>query len=475
VKLRRTWPQRLLITFNLLFIIGLVGTAASLGYVFTKYSRLPRYELGSVLADVPASSEPQNFLIVGVDSAEGLDPTNPIRAERKKAGVSGLRSDTVMILRIDPAAQRASLLSLPRDLWVPIAGTRGSQRINTAIQDGGPEALIQTVQNYFSVPINHYVQIDFAGFQDVVSAVDGVPVYFPTPVRDRKTGLDVKEPGCITLGGSQALAYARSRAYQLFEHGRWRTDPTGDLGRISRQQDFIRRALKRAAAKGIRNPVTLNRLVDVGLRSVIVDEKFSADDIASLGNRLRTFNPANLAMYALPVADDTVGGAAILRMVAKTAQPVLDIFRGVQTGDLKPSAVRIQVLNGTGKSGQATTVARDLASVGFGSAGTADADAFGHARTIVRYTAGNEGAADLVERYLTAGADLEKVTATLAGDVVVISGQDYAGVRQEPLPSTSSTSSTTGPGSSSTSSTTSTSTSIIGEVPSAPPPEVHCG
>ncbi|MDX6233527.1 MAG: hypothetical protein QOH68_2551, partial [Nocardioidaceae bacterium] len=226
MKLRRTWPQRLLIAFNLCFIFGLVSTAAALGYVFSKSSSLVRVELGSVLASDTEPGEASNFLIVGVDSAEGLDPKNPIRAERTKAHIGGLRSDTIMILRVDPATEQASLLSLPRDLYVPIAGTRGNQRINVAIQEGGPEALIQTVQDYLSIPIAHYLQVDFAGFQDLVGAVDGVPVYFPYPARDRKTGLNVTEPGCVTLDGVQALAYARSRAYQFFQGGRWRTDPT---------------------------------------------------------------------------------------------------------------------------------------------------------------------------------------------------------------------------------------------------------
>ncbi len=469
MKPRRTWPQRLLIAFNLCFIVGLLGTATGLGYVYSKYSRLPRVELGAVLSDTSEPGEAENYLIVGVDSAEGLDPDNPVRAERERT-VGGLRSDTVMILRVDPNAERAALLSLPRDLWVPIAGTRGNQRINVAIQEGGPEALIETVQDYLSIPINHYVQIDFAGFQDLVSSVGGVPIYFPSPARDRQSGLNVTEAGCIELDGPQALAYARSRAYQYFERGRWRTDPTGDLGRISRQQDFIRRALKRAVAKGVRNPVTLNRLIDVGLGSVTVDDRLKASDIFDLGNRFRTFNPDTLEMFALPVEDDTVGGAAVLRLQDKKAQPVLALFRGVQVGGVQPTSVRVKVLNGSGVAGQASTVSHALGRVGFGLAGTGDAESFDFTQTIVRYASGDEEAADLVLRWLEAGAELEEVESLEGADVVVVSASDYDGVRAEALPSTS-TSATTAGSSTTRPTSSSTSTTIIGEVPEAPPEE----
>ena len=126
-----------------------------------------------------------------MDSAANLAADDPARDGRGNVG--GLRSDTVMILRVEPGAERASLLSLPRDLWVPLAGG-GNQRINSAIQNGGPSELIDTIEQYFGIPIHHYVQVDFAGFQELVDVVDGVSVYFPAPARDTHSGLDVDTP-----------------------------------------------------------------------------------------------------------------------------------------------------------------------------------------------------------------------------------------------------------------------------------------
>src|SRR3546814_18364769 len=112
----------------------------------------------------------------------------------------------------------------------------------------------------------------------------------------------------------------RSRQYEQYVDGRWRTDPTADLGRISRQQDFIVRSLRRAVSKGIRNPVTLDNLIDVALDTVTVDDVLTADDIAHLGVRFRSFDPNSLALHSLAVEDDVVGGALVLRLRARSEE-----------------------------------------------------------------------------------------------------------------------------------------------------------
>ena len=115
--------------------------------------------------------------------------------------------------------------------------------------------------------------------------------------------------GCVTLDPNQALAYVRSRHYEQLIDGEWETDPTSDLGRIDRQQDFIQRALSRAIDKGARNPATLDRLINVGLDGITVDDSLTADDIFRLGNRFRNFEPTDLLTYSVPVEGDTVGAA----------------------------------------------------------------------------------------------------------------------------------------------------------------------
>ena len=475
-RARRTVLQRLVIVGNSLAVVGFLVAAAVLGYGYNKYGQIPRVEIAQFLSDneeLAGGVVAENFLIVGVDSADGLDPDDPVRATR--AEITTLRSDTVMILRVDPASSRAALLSVPRDLWVPVAGTRGNDRINTAVQIGGPESLIQTIQDYFGIPINHYVQVDFQGFGELVEALDGVPIYFDHPVRDLRSGLAVDEAGCVQLDARNALGFVRSRAYQEYVDGRWRTDPTGDLGRIRRQQEFIIESLERAFAKGLRNPVTLDALIDSGLDAVTVDDSLDGDDVLSLARQFRKFKPENLDVYQLPVVDDTVGGAAILRLDAQAAEVVLDIFRPQGADDVVPSAVRVRVLNGTGNPGEAATTSDDLRSVGFPIAGTGDATSLGNPRTTIRHPVGEEVGADLVARWLVNGAQL--VEDETVQDVTLVTGADYAGVRSDPLPSTS----TSSPSTTLARTTTTVSdpdravTTILGTLPAETPEDVECG
>ncbi|MFL6205846.1 MAG: LCP family protein [Acidimicrobiales bacterium] len=467
---RRTWLERLLLCFSAALACALLLTAGGLSYVYTKYSKLPRLALGSVLTAAEDDDAPQNFLLVGVDSAADLDADDPARAGRENVG--GERSDTVMVLRVDPGAEHASLLSFPRDLWLPLA-SGGNQRINAAIQKGGAGVLIDTIEQYFGIPINHYVQVDFAGFEQLVDGVDGVSVYFPTPARDLHSGLDIDTAGCANLDGRQALSYVRSRHYQRFEDGRWRTDPSGDLGRVSRQQDFIIRALHRTVAKGGRNPFTLDRLVDAGLATVTVDDLLTADDIIRLGESFRSFDPGSLVTYSLPTRAGSVGGASILRLEDDEAQPILDRFRGTDPGELEPRAVRVLVLNGSGITGHAARTSDGLSAAGFGAAGTGEAERFDVAEPVVRYTSGNEDKARLVARYLEPPAQLQLVEGPLDADVVVVTGTLLTGVRSElgpelPPTSASTTSSTTSTTTSPPDSSSTTSTTAIGYVPSAP-------
>jgi LCP family protein required for cell wall assembly len=454
------------LAFNVCFVMGLLVAAGGLAYGYNKYSQLSRVELGAVLTERSGSDEPQNYLLVGVDSADTLDPGDPAAAGRE--GVGGLRSDTMMILRVDPGSGDAALLSLPRDLWVPMA-SGGRQRLNAAIEIGGPGELIDTIEQYLGIPVHHYVQVDFAGFQGMVEAIDGVPVYFAHPARDRRSFLDIPEAGCITLDASQALAYVRARHLQTFEDGRWRTDPTADLGRQSRQQDFIVRALRRSIDKGVRNPVTLDRLVDAGLDTVTVDDLLTADDIVALAAGLRSFDPADLALDQLPVVGDNVGGASVLRLLDGPAQPILDVFRGLD-GELAPDGVRVRVLNGTGTVGQAGEVATALSERGFASAGTGEADRFDVATTVVRHGPGQAEAAQLVARYLGGGAVLEETADVLDADVVVVTGAGLTGVLDAPGPPPATTATTAPPGTTTTlaGAPTTTSTSVIGVVPESP-------
>jgi LCP family protein required for cell wall assembly len=449
---RRTWPQRLAIVAGCLSSLALVAASAGLGYVLRKAERLPRVELTGVLDAPTESGGPENYLIVGVDSAAGLPGNDPVRIGRDVT----LHSDTIMILRIDPASERAALLSLPRDLFVPIPGTGTSRRINIAIEQGGAPLLIKTIGENFGIPINHYVQVDFASFRGLVEAIDGVPVYIPRPARDAQVGLDFPDVGCHMLDPTEALAYVRSRHYQELINGRWVEDPRSDLGRIARQQDFIRRALSRAIDRGARNPGTLDQLIDVGLSGVTVDSELTAGNIFDLGRRFRSFNPDSLLTYSVSGTPDTVNGAAILRLnEGPETEATLSIFRGGASAELPPAAVRLTVRNGTGASQQGADATAALRAVGFNATVSGDEPGGGADGTVIRYPPDQSGAADLVARWLAGGARLEPTDG--ATGIELVTGTDWQGVRDTPAPATSTTTEATLPaGTSTTTSTPST-------------------
>ncbi len=429
---RRTWPQRLLITLNVLVVVASLVTAGALGYLNYQLDQVPRIDLAAQLTQEPEDpGEPQNYLLVGTDSSAGLDPDDPVTSGRENLGVL---SDTIMLLRVDPGSTRAQLLSFPRDLWVTIPGA-GEQKINAALSAGGPQTLIDTVTENFGVPVHHYVEVDWVGFRDLVSAIDGVPMYFDRPMRDPKTGLDIRNAGCVTLGPDQALAFARARSLEYYEDGYWQVDGSGDLGRISRQQEFIRKAIDRAVDKGVRNPLTLNSLVNAGVGSVgALDAELNADDIVALGRAFAAFDGDDLATYTLDVYDDSVNGQSILRLQdTEENQERLDIFKGLGGGGSgQAGTVRVAVNNGTGQSGEATEVAEGFAALGFDtSPGTGDAEGFDFERTIVRYQPGHEAEAQFVAAQLVNGAELQEVGATYVADVIVVTGADYAGVNGE--------------------------------------------
>ncbi len=211
------------------------------------------------------------------------------------------------------------MVSFPRDLLVKVAGTDGENRINTALE-GGPERLVQTIGENFGIPINHFIEVDFRGFQALVDAIGGVTIYFPVPVRDwdehkrvNPTGLDIRQAGCVELDGERALAYDRSRHYQQLIDGAWQPDPAGDLNRITRQQGFIRKTLTEAVDRVFRNPVGIRSLIDVAVQNVTLDSQLGFRDLGILSRQFRAVQPESLQSYALPtVPGKTAAGADVL-------------------------------------------------------------------------------------------------------------------------------------------------------------------
>lgn len=450
----RTWPRRVLIGLNIFIAFCLVATASGYGYLRWRFGQIDKIDLGSILRNSGEDDpgQPMNVLLVGSDTRENVTDD-----EKDKFGtpadVGGKHSDTIMILHADPRTGKAAILSIPRDLYVRIAGTNGRARINTAIQaPDGERRLIETIRDELGINIDHYAQVDFYGFRGIVDSVGGVTIPFTSPARDRVTGLSVPKPGCVELNGDQALAYARSRAYQSYESGRWRTDPTGDLGRISRQQNFIRRMMKQAIAQGIRNPIKANAIVSTATEYVRIDSALSTADIRRLAGRFKSLAPEAVEMLSLPVTATTVRatGASVLELDQPEAQEMIDRFNGkvpeetapTQLPKVIPGTIRVRVLNGSGVGGQATKASTGLQRAGFAVSGTGDAPSFEYTRTLVRYGTGQRDKALVLQAYVDGGAQIVEDRKLVGGDLQLVTGSTFVGIRT-PGPATGGAPTTT--------------------------------
>ena len=488
-RARRSWRQRILLSVGVFAtVVTLVG-AGVMGWGAWKLRSIDRTD---VALDRLLAGGPANYLIVGSDSRSGGDPLDPSAADDHQP-----LADTIMLLRVDPSAQTAKVLSLPRDLWVTVPATGKKGRVNAAYANG-PQELVDTLRAELDVPINHYVEVDFQGFQEIVSAIDGVPMWFDRAMRDRNTGLDVLHPGCITLDGRNALAFARSRHLQYYEGGGFTYDGTGDLGRISRQQLFLRRVIDRAKDKGIANPLTAKRLIDVGTSNVTIDSQLSVRDLLALGQRFAAFSSGALDTYTLPNTPRTTdGGAQVVELNAAAAEPILALFRdpvtptatsglgstevaGVSTtSTVRPADVAATVLNSSGLTGVALEASNALVAQGFVVDHWGNGDEMDHpveATTVVRYGRGAAGAAQTLAAHVEGGAQTAEDLTLDSGAVVIFLGADYTGILSASASSaTSSTVATSQPSTSTTSTTTPPPSKVIGMIPGDPPPGKSCG
>jgi polyisoprenyl-teichoic acid--peptidoglycan teichoic acid transferase len=411
-------------------VLACLAAAAGLTKVRTTLESVPVVDVGSSLSAPADLQEPRNFLIIGTDSAARLNTKDPVTKGRL-AGEN--LADVIMILRVDPKDGTAKLLSIPRDSRVELPD--GSmERINAAIGGPqGPRTLVQTIKRNFGISIDNYVQVDFAAFKQLVDVLGGVPIYFTTPVRDRNTGLLVEQPGCRLLGPDQALAYARSRHFQFQQNGKWMTDGTGDLGRITRQQDFIKRAMRKASDLGIRNPSTAVGIVDSATSAVVLDDTLNVGTILDLLQQFRSFNPDDLQTEQVPTAAAPRGGVAYQEILWDQAEPLLEPFRGIDPAKgLQPANVIVDVKGPSRDAAKLNETSGRLDKAGF------DAEVFptrGTAGpTTITYGPKGRDAAVLLARQLQAIPKLVP-DATINGYRVVLSvGNDFQGVRDQLLP-----------------------------------------
>lgn len=441
---RRTWPQRLILGFNMMIVGLAILAAVVLAYAKETVSGIGRISFGDMLAaeDSPASADgtedegdqpdedlkpPLNFLLVGVDSIANLPAEHILRQTRGGTQLT----DTLIVFRVDPNTGAASAMSIPRDLWVPIDGG-AEDKINSALAFSGETGLVATVQNELDIPIHRYIQVDFNGFLELMRTIGGIDVFIEYPLRDRKAQFEVLQTGCVNLTPDQALGYVRSRTLQALVDGEWRlVDARSDLGRIDRQQDFLVLALNKAFSAGLTNPATLKGIVDNVTSFVTLDDRLTPQELVELAEDFRAFSGDELERLTLPVVVGTAGSRSVVRLVEGEAQEVLAVFRGEKE---QTPRVRIAILNGTGVAGVASEVELVVNERGFNVVDTDNADSFGYDETVIRFDPSQAADAEVLERWLVNGAVLEPRDEEGGGPMELIVGTDYEGLLETPRP-----------------------------------------
>jgi len=216
-------------------------------------SKINHVEALSGAADTPG----QTYLIVGSDSREGW----------RDDGTEGARTDTIIVMH-KPEDGPTALISIPRDSYVEIPGY-ANNKINAAFAFGGPELLVQTVENLTGLTVDHYLEVGFLGVTDVVDALGGVELCLDRDVDDWRSKLQW-EAGCHLADGTTALAFSRMRY----------SDPIGDIGRTERQQQLISVVARDASSQStLLNPAKLLRVTNAGLNSLRVSDGTRALDL----------------------------------------------------------------------------------------------------------------------------------------------------------------------------------------------------
>lgn len=302
----RRWPKRVLIGVGALVIVLVLALIASFLYVDSTLGGIKRISVSGL---TPAKSgQPLDVLMIGSDSRSGETSAQQRAAFGSAASVTGQRADVIIVARFFPSG-KVEMLSVPRDLWVPIAGTGGSNRINSAFNNG-PSQLVQSVQQDLKIPINHVMMVGFEGFSGMVNSLGGIYLDFSMPVYDRYSGLHITKTGCQLVGGTQALALVRSRHLYYYDHG-WQYDGFSDWSRIRRQQAFFHALLDRLHGV-IPDVFRLNSFLGASVGDIAVDQNFASSQMITLGMKYHSLGTSNLVSAVLPTSPAVIDGSDVL-------------------------------------------------------------------------------------------------------------------------------------------------------------------
>lgn len=436
----RRFAQRFTFAMVICIIFSAIGIVSVNAVINARFDNIK--QVTANVAPDTGMTKPANFLLIGSDTRAFVKTDEDKKKFVDAQGEEGQRSDTMMIIHVDPKAHKAFIMAIPRDTVVNIPGI-GKTKINAAYNTdlgGGVDKLIETIKVNFDVDIHHYVNMDFQSFQEIVKALGSVNVWFDNPARDKKSGLNTQgKAGCIALDAPNALTYVRSRYYEEFVNGKWVEDPTSGVGRIKRQQDFMKRVATIAIRDSLGDLSKGSDVVDGVIANIQVDQHFTKSTIFKLTNTFKKVDPNDaekIIFETLPVVSKFQNGSWNDVIQEDEAEVMLEELRTTSSPSKDEedfsknlpaaSTVKLRTINTTTQKGFAAAINGQFTSKGFLNAGTGNAAK--KTKTEIHYIKGAKAKAQLVSTYVD--ATLVEDSTIVDADVVLYIGTDFAALKE---------------------------------------------
>jgi len=413
-------------------LVALVG-----GYAWYLNTTVTRISVRHLLPTATSGTETgtENFLFV--IAPPRCTTSNQTRCLAK----SGDQPPHLMLLlHLDPAASSISTLWVPTGLLLPGADGRAASTVDDTLDAGGPNALVAAIEADLGIPIQHFVELGFDGISSLVDSLGGISMYFPEPVVDATSGLDVRTAGCLHLDGAQALEVmtASRLRYQVLGLGTdspltWPQEPRSDIARIRRDQALFSVMAFAFARQGLGNPSTDVSILSGVAPHLTVDDGLSASSLVHLVLSYRGASGSTRGLI-LPVLAQPTGpsggdpGADYVDLPDEPLdQAVIDRFLGLEPGTASldgdslppPGSVTVSVAGGASSVASGQEAANSLAGLGFhvvpgvGSGGAAA----GSTETVVSYAPSSPAERDAAQL----------VVQSIPGPVIMAPGMARAG------------------------------------------------
>jgi LCP family protein required for cell wall assembly len=457
-RARLSTGKRIAAWLSVAVVAILVAAVVGVYFVYrSDYQSIKRIDVAGIIGKQPPKlNNAENILLIGSDTRVG------------QHGIGGGAStgcdcsDTLMLLHISPGHHSVTVMSIPRDSMVPVEscapsdGTPGQdaasgefERINATLAYGGPACTFKVVADQTGIHLDHFIQLNFSGFINVVNDLGGVSVCLPFAVNNQESGLNLPA-GVHHIDGAQALSFWRTR--EDIGEG-------SDLQRIQRDQYLMAALVQGMTHSGLLgSPTKIFSVVRDAANAMTTDSGLDENAMLQIAESLPRLSSKNVQFVTVPNVAYPPDPTAELSWEQPQANQLFsaiqdDVQLPATSGKptpppvlaVAPSQVKVEVENGSGVAGIASQTASALSNLGFQVVGTGDASNFSYTSSVIEYAGTPDLAAVNTLKAQIPGAQTEQNTALTPGTLQLIIGSSYSG-----LSSSSSSSGTASPSPSTT-------------------------